>query len=82
MISIYETTNQGQKTRLQLLQHILPDEELSRDDLIQRSGLTYDQVRRQTKNLCIEGVIKSRLEGGRRVYRLRQSFIHSSVVSA
>ncbi len=82
MLSIYETTDQGRKTRSHLLQHISPHEELSREDLIQRSGLTYDQVRRQTKNLGMEGVLKSRLEGGKRLYRLRQSFIEGSVVSA
>lgn len=71
MISIYEQTQQGKQTRSRLLNHISPDEELSREDLVTRSGLSYDQVRRQTKNLCIDGVLKSRIEGGKRLYRLR-----------
>lgn len=76
MFGIYAITNQGQQTRSQLLQHIQPDEELTRDELIQRSGLSYDQVRRQTKNLCIEGVLQSRIANGKRCYHLRQSFIN------
>jgi hypothetical protein len=75
MRSIYETTNQGRQTRSHLLQHIQPGEELSREQLQQRSGLTYDQIRRQTKNLCIDGVLKSRIKGGKRWYRLCNSFI-------
>jgi predicted ArsR family transcriptional regulator len=71
MFSTYRTTQQGPKTRSHLLQHIQPHEELTRDDLAKRSGLTYDQVRRQTKNLCIEGKLQSRLERGQRFYRLR-----------
>jgi hypothetical protein len=78
MLSIYETTNQGQQTRSHLLQHIQPGEELTREELQQRSGLTYDQIRRQTKNLCIEGVLKSRIEGGKRWYQLRNSFIQQA----
>jgi len=81
MISTYETTDQGRKTRSQLLAHIQPGEEYTREDLINISGLTYDQVRRQTKNLCIEGVIKSRLEGGKRIYQLRTKFIQEVSVS-
>jgi hypothetical protein len=71
---IYQQTEQGQKTRSRLLEHIAVDEELTRGDLCRRSGLTYDQVRRQTKNLCIEGVLKSRLAGGQRYYSLCQNF--------
>ena len=82
MISQYQTTGQGQKTR-SLIIECLATGELSRDDLVSYGcGLTYDQVRRQTKNLCIDGTIKSRLEGGKRMYKLCTSFIHSSVVSA
>lgn len=81
MISLYETTDQGRKTRSQLLNHIQADKEYTREDLIRTSGLTYDQVRRQTKNLCIEGVIKSRLEGGKRVYTLCKKFIQRVSVS-
>ncbi|NJL56514.1 hypothetical protein HC928_16080 [bacterium] len=82
MISIYKTTNQGSKTRSQLLQHIQPHEELSRDDLMKRSGLTYDQVRRQTRNLCIDGILRSQTKNGKRYYCLHQSFITRFGVSA
>lgn len=71
MLSIYETTAQGQQTRSQLLQHIAPGEELTREQLMSRANLTYEQVRRQTKNLSIQGVLQSRIESGKRVYRLR-----------
>jgi predicted ArsR family transcriptional regulator len=81
MFSIYKTTNQGKQTRAVLLRYIYPGETLTRDDLVQRSGLSYEQVRRQTGNLCLEGVLCSYLEDGKRVYRLRQSFIVPSVVS-
>jgi len=53
---------------------------MSREQLV-NCGLTYDQVRRQTKNLCIEGMIKSRLEGGKRIYQLRTKFIQQVSVS-
>jgi Fic family protein len=79
---LYRSTGKGQQTRSTLLQHIHPGEELTRDDLIRRSGLTYDQVRRQTRNLVTEGVIDSRISNGQRYYQLRQSFIDSSVVLA
>ena len=81
MISTYETTDQGRKTRSQLLAHIQPGEECTREELVNRSGLTYDQVRRQTKNLCIDGIIKSRLEDGKRIYQLRTKFIQQVSVS-
>jgi hypothetical protein len=71
MFSQYQTTNQGRQTRSQLLEHISPGEELTREDLMQRANLTYEQVRRQTKNLAIEGRLQSRIEAGKRIYRLR-----------
>lgn len=71
----YRQTNQGQNTRSQLLSHIRVDEELTREELIERSGLSYDQVRRQTKNLAIEGILQSRIgESGQRLYQLRANF--------
>ncbi|HHP7245540.1 MAG TPA: hypothetical protein ACFE0H_12715 [Elainellaceae cyanobacterium] len=79
---LHRNTDRGQRTRSLLLRHIHPNEEVSRDELVNRSGLTYDQVRRQTKNLCIEGILQSRIENGQRRYSLRQSFISKSVVSA
>jgi hypothetical protein len=71
MRSIYETTNQGRNTRSQLLNHISPGEELTREQFMSRANLTYDQVRRQTKNLSIQGMLQSRIEDGKRVYKLR-----------
>ncbi len=73
MRSIYETTSQGKQTRSRLLHHLGSGEELSREDLVQRSGLTYEQVRRQTRNLVMEGILVSRLEAGKRVYSLAAS---------
>jgi len=81
MFSTYRTTGKGEQTRSHLLQHIHPNEELTRDDLVQRSGLTYEQVRRQTRNLVADGTIASRLSNGQRYYRLtsrsQSSFVHS-----
>jgi predicted ArsR family transcriptional regulator len=68
---LYRTTAQGHHTRSRLLQHFQNGEELTREDLMLRSGLTYDQIRRQTKNLSIDGVIVSRISTGKRFYRLR-----------
>jgi predicted ArsR family transcriptional regulator len=72
MRSIYEVHCQGAKTRSHLLQHISPGEELSREEIAQRSGLSYDQVRRQTRNLCEERRLTWRTTGqkGKRVYQL------------
>jgi hypothetical protein len=69
----YRNTDQGQKTRLQLITILQRRDGLTRKDLV-NEGLTYDQVRRQTKNLSIEGAIESRLEAGQRRYYLRQNF--------
>ena len=71
MFSIYQTTRQGVQTRSRILALFHPHEELTREDLIQRSDLTYDQIRRQTKNLCIEGKLTSHYKNGKRAYRLR-----------
>jgi DprA winged helix domain len=68
----YRQTGQGAETRAQLLQH-LGDQPVSREELVAHSGLTYDQVRRQTRNLSISGEVVSRLEGGKRLYCLRQT---------
>lgn len=67
----YRLTGQGTRTRSHLLQYLHPQEERSREDLSQRSGLTYEQVRRQTRNLSIEGAIVSRTVRGKRFYRLK-----------
>jgi len=68
---IYRSTGQGQCTRSRLLEYLSSSEECTREQLVQRSGLTYDQIRRQTKNLSIDGVIVSRMIAGKRFYRLR-----------
>ncbi|KAM3093209.1 hypothetical protein ACKFKF_29740 [Phormidesmis sp. 146-12] len=68
----YRQTGQGAATRAQLIKH-LGNEPVSREELMERSGLTYDQVRRQTKNLSIANLIISRIEGGKRLYSLRIS---------
>jgi predicted ArsR family transcriptional regulator len=67
----YRQTDQGAKTRSHLLKH-LNSEPVSREELMARSGLTYDQVRRQTRNLSISGEVVSKREGGKRFYCLRQ----------
>ncbi len=82
MLSQYQTTDQGTRTRSQLLQHIQPGEELTREDLMIRANLTYEQVRRQTKNLAIEGRLQSRIEAGKRVYRLRVGGIIIAILIA
>lgn len=83
MISQYQNTQQGQQTRSQLVKCFDANNEFSRDDLVTLSGLSYEQVRRQTKNLCIEGVIKSRIStNGKRIYQLRSSFIGKMGISA
>lgn len=68
---MYRGVTRGEATRSQLLQAIAPGEKLTREQLAQRAGLSYEQVRRQTKNLCVEGVLQSSLEAGQRRYWLR-----------
>ncbi|NJL22875.1 MAG: hypothetical protein HC895_21920 [Leptolyngbyaceae cyanobacterium SM1_3_5] len=70
----YRQTAKGRDTRSQLLDHIQPNEELTRDQWAERAGLTYEQVRRQTRNLVNSGNIVSRLENGQRYYSLRRNF--------
>jgi len=66
----YRTTDQGQQTRSLILRHIAPGEAVTRQQLVERSGLTYQQVRRQTQNLCLLGLLRSQVQSGKRVYRL------------
>ena len=47
MISIYQITMQGQRTRDQILEILREQDGLSREQLCDR-GVTYAQVRRQT----------------------------------
>lgn len=60
---------QAIEVRSQLLNCL--QREMSRSDLMAQCGLTYEQVRRQTRVLSIEGFIESRIDKGKRLYRLR-----------
>ncbi|MBW4465517.1 MAG: hypothetical protein KME07_08760 [Pegethrix bostrychoides GSE-TBD4-15B] len=44
---------------------------MTREQIVQRSGLSYEQVRRQTGNLCLEGKLRSTLRDRKRWYWLR-----------
>ncbi|MBD2080729.1 hypothetical protein [Leptolyngbya sp. FACHB-17] len=46
--------------------------------MVERSGLTYEQVRRQTRNLSISGAIESRLVDQERRYFIKQVKVNSS----
>lgn len=70
----YRQTAKGRDTRSILLGCIRPGEELTREEWAQRAGLSYEQVRRQAKNLSISGAILSTLKDGARHYRLNQKF--------
>ncbi len=77
MFSIYETTQQGQNTRSQLLQVLQHGDGLTRNEIVAASNgtLTYEQVRRQTENLIFERQVYSRRdEAKQRRYYLRQNF--------
>jgi hypothetical protein len=56
MFSIYKTTNQGPKTRSQLLAVLEQQDGLTRNEIVEASqgALSYEQVRRQTENLIFE----------------------------
>lgn len=73
MLSIYEQTKQGKGTRSRILAILNETNGLTRNELVARSGLTYEQVRRQTQNLHIAGVIASRSVEGERRYYLKKS---------
>jgi len=79
---LYRITTQGPKTRARLLAHIQIDEILTRKQLAERSGLSYEQVRRQVGNLCLEGKLRSTLRDGKRWYWLRADSAAQSVPSA
>ncbi|MBD1845839.1 hypothetical protein H6F89_21005 [Cyanobacteria bacterium FACHB-63] len=51
---------------------------LTRNELVERSGLTYEQVRRQTRNLSISGVIESRLVDREQRYFIKRVKVNSS----
>ncbi|UBF27499.1 hypothetical protein K9N68_06030 [Kovacikia minuta CCNUW1] len=79
MFSIYETTQQGQQTRSQLLEVLQEQDGLTRNEIVKASNgtLTYEQVRRQTENLIFERQIYSQREETGRRYYLRQKFIQN-----
>ena len=61
---------QGQRTRDQILEILSDQDGLSREELCDR-GLTYAQVRRQTKTLVSDGKVRSSTgTNGRRYYFL------------
>ena len=85
MLSIYEQTKQGKGTRSRILSILNQADGLTRNELVQRSDLTYEQVRRQTQNLNILGEIESRLIDGHRRYFIRKvtvSFSTALLLSA
>lgn len=70
MFSIYKTTDQGPKTRSQLMEVLQQRDGLTRSEIVAASNgtLSYEQVRRQTENLIFERLIFSRREDQRRYY--------------
>lgn len=78
MLSIYEQSNQGKKTRSCILAVLTETDGLTRNELVERSGLTYEQVRRQTRNLSISGAIESRLVDRERRYFIKSAKVNSS----
>lgn len=72
-------SDRGKSTRSQLLDTLTQQDGLTRNELVAASGLTYEQVRRQTKNLCIDGAIESRPDrtGARRYFIKTQSLVSS-----
>jgi DNA-binding IclR family transcriptional regulator len=71
MLSIFQTTNQGQITRSRILDSLKKQDGQTRKELSGSTGLSYEQVRNQTQNLMSEGAINSRTERGKRRYYLR-----------
>ncbi|KGF72253.1 hypothetical protein DO97_10880 [Neosynechococcus sphagnicola sy1] len=45
----------GQHSRDRILEALQHHSDQSREDLMRQANLTYDQVRDQTRNLCIDG---------------------------
>ena len=71
MLSIFQTTNQGKQTRSRLLETLQHRNGLTRNELAEASGLSYEQVRNQTQNLISEGAIVPRTIAGKRRYVVR-----------
>jgi len=68
MLSIFQTTGQGKQTRSRLLEALQQKDGLTRNELVEQSGLSYEQVRNQTQNLISEGAIVPRKVLGKRRY--------------
>ncbi|MFM7447590.1 MAG: hypothetical protein ACKO24_03200 [Leptolyngbyaceae cyanobacterium] len=61
----------GQQSRDRILASLQNQPDQSRHQLMQSTNLTYDQVRDQSRNLCVEGLILSRIgDRGERRYSL------------
>ena len=74
MFSIYQTTDQGQRTRSHLMTVLSQQDGLTRNEIVQASNgtLTYEQVRRQTENLIFERQVYSQRDGsGQRRYFIK-----------
>jgi DNA-binding transcriptional ArsR family regulator len=78
MLSIYEQTNQGKRTRSRILKILNETDGLTRNELVERSHLTYEQVRRQTQNLHIAGAIESRMIDQERRYFIKRVNVNGS----
>jgi predicted ArsR family transcriptional regulator len=78
MLSIYEQTKQGKGTRSHILTILIQADGLTRNELFERSHLTYEQVRRQTRNLHISGAIESRLIDQERRYFVKKAKVSNS----
>ncbi|KAM3092075.1 hypothetical protein ACKFKG_23500 [Phormidesmis sp. 146-35] len=71
MLSIFQTTGQGKQTRSQIIETLKQQDGLTRNELVEASGLSYEQVRNQTANLISEGAIVPHSVKGKRRYYLR-----------
>ena len=71
MLSIFQITDQGKRTRSRLLESLHQKDGLTRNELVEESGLSYEQVRNQTQNLICEGAIVPRTVSGKRRYYVR-----------
>ncbi|MCX5965064.1 MAG: hypothetical protein NT070_18625 [Cyanobacteria bacterium] len=68
MISLYQVTDQGKQTRDRILEILASGDGLSREEICDR-GVTYAQVRRQTRTLVNEGKLSSTVgRYGKRYY--------------
>lgn len=66
----YKVTGKGKATRQLILNVLTFHSELSRDEICRLTGLSYEQVRNQTSNLCVEGSVSSKEINRKRYYSL------------